>query len=156
MASINHYMTNLMGNLPPAIGGPFSRMVKDITEEVQTFAAASLAQGVNSVDIDLLTDRDKYTVIADLPGFSKDDVNLEVLSDNRTIRLSAHRTKDDTKAYGCYSRRYGAFIREIVLPEDVDINRIQATAKDGVLTITIRRRVLCPHGMENTKRIYID
>ena len=80
----------------------------------------------------------KIVVRADLPGLSKDDVNIEI--DDDMLMISGERTdefKDERDDYFRSERSYGHFFRAIPLPEGIDEDDIDATFKDGVLEVTI-------------------
>lgn len=77
-------------------------------------------------------------VRADLPGLTKDNVNVDVEDDMLTI--SGERTdenRDERDDYYRSERTYGRFFRAIQLPDGVDADKIEATFKDGVLEVTI-------------------
>lgn len=81
---------------------------------------------------------DELVVRADLPGLSKDDIDVEVEDGVLTIqgeRNEEHRDEND--GYYRTERNYGRFSRSIALPEGADPDRCDATFKDGVLEITI-------------------
>ena len=87
---------------------------------------------------DIREDDNKYVVELDLPGLSKNDV--EVTFDNNTLTVSGERKLEDDKKEGKVHRRerfWGKFVRSLTLPTNVDRNKIDATFRDGVLTITL-------------------
>jgi HSP20 family protein len=80
----------------------------------------------------------KLVLRADLPGLSKDDVNIDV--DDDLLTISGERTdefKDDRDDYYRTERSYGRFFRAIQLPDGVNPDEIDASFKDGVLEVTI-------------------
>ena len=83
--------------------------------------------------------RDGHLVVrADLPGMTKDDVQVEVTDDSLTIsgeRRSEHATKQE----GIFrsERHYGTFHRHIPLPEGVNAEQVKASFQDGVLEVTM-------------------
>jgi len=83
--------------------------------------------------------RDNNLVIrADLPGLSKDNVNIEVEDD--VLMISGERSdenKDERDDYYRSERNYGRFFRALQLPDGVDADKIEATFKDGVLEVTV-------------------
>ena len=90
--------------------------------------------------VDVYEDKDKITVRAELPGMKKDDIEVTVVGD--TLTISGERKREEEKREGetYRSERYlGRFQRSITLPAEVDSNRIQATYKDGVLTVSLNR-----------------
>jgi HSP20 family protein len=77
-------------------------------------------------------------VRADLPGLTKDNVNIEV--DDDVLVISGERsdeTRDERDDYYRSERSYGRFFRAIQLPDGADADKIDATFKDGVLEVTI-------------------
>jgi HSP20 family protein len=80
----------------------------------------------------------KLVIRADLPGLSKDDINIDVQDGQITIRgerKSEHEDKD--KGYFRSERSYGAFYRSIPLPQGANIDQANANFQDGVLEITM-------------------
>jgi HSP20 family protein len=82
---------------------------------------------------------DKEVVLkAELPGVSKDD--LEVYVDEDAIHLSGEmRRNEEFKENNVYrsERYYGSFSRTIALPAEVKSNEARAEYKDGILTLTV-------------------
>jgi HSP20 family protein len=75
---------------------------------------------------------------AELPGFSIEDVQIE-LKDN-TLTLKGERKRElDVKEdqYHRVERAYGAFQRSFILPALVDTDKAEATLKDGVLELKL-------------------
>jgi HSP20 family protein len=83
--------------------------------------------------------RDNEMVVrADLPGLSKDDINIEIEDDQLTIR-GERRSEHDENREGFYSseRSYGTFFRSIPLPRGVNGDDATANFENGVLEITL-------------------
>lgn len=86
------------------------------------------------------TDKE-YTVNVELPGVSEKDVTVEVAGDTLRIAGEKKQEKEEkTKSYYRSERAYGSFERLLTLPEDAETDGINATFKNGVLTITIPRK----------------
>ena len=78
------------------------------------------------------------TVHAELPGVSKDDIEVSVHEDTLTLR--GRKKSESEKAEGKYhytERRYGEFVRTFSLPETVDATKVEAKFNDGVLEINL-------------------
>ena len=88
--------------------------------------------------IEVFEQGNNLVVRADLPGLSKDDVNVDVTDDAITIE-GERRSESEDRGEGFYrsERSYGRFFRSIPLPEGTDANKADATFKDGVLEITL-------------------
>jgi len=79
-----------------------------------------------------------YEIVADLPGMKPEDVNVEFKDGHLWITGERKdETEDKSKTYHRIERRYGSFRRVIALGNDIDAEQVDATYKDGVLTITV-------------------
>ena len=79
-----------------------------------------------------------FTVKAELPGFSKDDVQVEIKDNRLTLKGERKRETDVKEAkYHRVERVYGTFQRSIRLPAVVDVDKAEAIFKDGVLKLTL-------------------
>ena len=77
-------------------------------------------------------------VMAELPGVEEKDVAVELQGDALTIRgekKAAEERQDE--GYYLAERRYGTFARTLRLPFAAEADKIQATFKNGVLTVTV-------------------
>ena len=80
----------------------------------------------------------QFTVRADLPGLTKDDVRVEI--DDGSLTLSGERRGEhEEKGEGYYrtERSYGSFFRRVPLPEGVKTEDATATFKNGVLEVVM-------------------
>jgi HSP20 family protein len=90
--------------------------------------------------IDVTEDDGSYVVSVELPGAKKEDVTIECEDNVLTIRGEKKSEREEKKEKGRYlERSYGAFSRSFTLPSNADADRIQASFKDGVLTVTIAK-----------------
>jgi len=83
-------------------------------------------------------DDQAYVIELDLPGISKD--NIEITTEDNVLTVSGERKrKEEVKEEDYYKMEsvYGTFSRSFTLPEKVDIEKIRAEAKDGVLEVVI-------------------
>ena len=92
-----------------------------------------------SVDIES-TDK-AYTITAELPGVDEKEIEVNLSGDTLTIRAKKEQQKEEkNKNYYCVERSYGAFQRQLSLPEDADPEGVKAAYKNGVLTLTVPRK----------------
>jgi HSP20 family protein len=90
--------------------------------------------------IDVQQRNDAVVVRADLPGVSKEDVQVEVEGDALVIsgqRREEREAGGDDQGYRMVERSYGSFYRSVPLPQGANPDDIQATMRDGVLTVTL-------------------
>ena len=79
-----------------------------------------------------------YDVRVELPGVSKDDINISVRDRYLTIKGEKRLEKvDDTNNYQRSERQYGSFERTFTLPHKVETDNITSVYKDGVLTLSV-------------------
>lgn len=79
----------------------------------------------------------KVTAITELPGVTKDQVNLEVQNGRLTVSGEAKKPKDfDEGSVTVRERMYGRFQRMIQLPQGVKESDIKATMENGLLILT--------------------
>jgi HSP20 family protein len=84
---------------------------------------------------------DKYSVEMSVPGFDKNDFNIE-LNENELI-ISSEKEENKEQEGEKYTRKefsYQSFRRSFTLPETVDGDKISAQYKDGVLYVDIPKR----------------
>jgi len=101
----------------------------------------SFADWAPSVDID--EQEDKYLIKAELPGVDKNDIDVKL--DNGMLRLRGEKhTGSETKEGKRHrsERFYGTFARSFTLPEQIDADKVDASYKDGVLTLAIPKKEL--------------
>jgi len=79
-----------------------------------------------------------YHVEVDLPGVKKEDINVDLKEDVLTIS-GERKTKSEISEKDYYKKEcsYGKFQRSFTLPEDTDIENIEANSEDGVLEVII-------------------
>lgn len=91
--------------------------------------------------VDICEDADHFYVDAELPGFTKEDVNVTL--ENQMLTISAERKqscKNDKGNMLLNERRYTKFQRSFSLPPTVDETACDAKLSDGVLHITLNKR----------------
>lgn len=84
---------------------------------------------------------DGFVFKADLPGVNEEDLDVSVTGDRITIngkRESEQHQESDR--YYAYERSYGSFNRSFTLPEDVNADGVQASLKDGVLSLMLPKK----------------
>jgi HSP20 family protein len=88
--------------------------------------------------VDLYESDQALTLKAELPGFSPDDVHVEIHDNVLTIKGARKRESDvKDEQYHRVERAYGAFQRSFRLPVLVDANKVKASFKAGVLELTL-------------------
>ena len=88
--------------------------------------------------IDVAEEEDAIIVRAEVPGCKADDIDISVHGNVLTIS-GEKKLSEEKKEKGYYhvESSYGSFRRELTLSTDVDQSKIDATYKDGVLSVTL-------------------
>ena len=91
--------------------------------------------------VDIYEDKEGYTLTADLPGLSQEEVKVNVENNILSIHGERKLEKEETKeGYTRLERTYGAFHRSFTLPNTVDLEKINAKMEKGVLKIELPRK----------------
>ncbi len=95
--------------------------------------------------INVIESEKNYKVEVAAPGMTKDDFNIHVSEDNELVisMEKKNENKEEDKENKKYLRRefsYAKFEQTLILPEDVEKERINATVENGVLTIELPKR----------------
>ncbi|MDB5462733.1 MAG: heat shock protein Hsp20 [Phenylobacterium sp.] len=102
------------------------------------FGALGAAPMLGLPPTDVKETQEAYVLCAELPGLTRDDVDLQVRGDLLLVSGQKAEEKDDVScAYRISERRFGRFDRSFPIPADVERNRIAAGFRDGVLTVTL-------------------
>ena len=97
-----------------------------------------LGQSVWSPQVEVFERGGQLVVRADLPGMTKDDINIDVTDDSLIIRGERKSEREENEE-GYYRSEcsYGSFYRQIPLPEGINAEDADATFRNGVLEITM-------------------
>lgn len=91
-----------------------------------------------SPSVDVAERNDEYVVKVELPGVSKDDVKITMQDNVLTIRGEKKEEKETKESsYHRVERSYGSFQRFFTLPTTVKSDKVDASYKDGILTISL-------------------
>lgn len=114
---------------------PVAATSDDVLRKMEEILNTSFVPKLN-----IQENEENYHFEADLPGVSKDDVEVFVKDDFLVIR--GDKKMLNAEHEGQYHRRErmnGAFYRAVPMPKDIDINQINAELKDGVLIVDIKK-----------------
>jgi HSP20 family protein len=91
--------------------------------------------------IDVYQKDNEYVVEIDLPGYKKEEINVEFNDDVLSVKAEhiEEKEKEDSKKYYYRSRKCSEFMRQIRF-SNVDEQKIDAGFKDGVLTVKLPQK----------------
>jgi HSP20 family protein len=129
-------------------GFPFRRSVFDIEPFWRRELSWSAAPAVD------VSESDKaYEITADLPGMDEKNIEVKVSNGNIMIKGKMEEEKEEKqKDYYLQERRFGSFERSFHVPEGVDTDKIEASFKKGVLTVTLPKS---PEAQKAEKKIEV-
>lgn len=78
---------------------------------------------------------DEFLIEAELPGLNIEDVQIEVVGNELTLKGSRPGPEESATPFHRKERGHGPFARVLRLPAEVDAEKTRATLKDGVLTV---------------------
>ncbi len=108
---------------------------------------------VASPAVDVAETDKSYGITAELPGMYEKNIEVNVANGGITIKgEKKEETVERKKDYYVSERRYGSFQRYFALPEGVDADKIAATFKNGVLTVTLPKTA---EAQKPTKKIEV-
>ena len=107
---------------------------------------------------DIKEDENAYSVIMDLPGFKKEEINAELKNGYLTVTAThntENETEDQDKNYICKERYSGHYNRSFYVGDELNEDDIQGAFSNGVVTLTIPQKLPQPEP-ETKKTITIS
>lgn len=96
------------------------------------------------LDVDIYHTSSKIVIYAPIAGVKVDKLDIFVESENDVITISgkkeiprAVREDDEEKEYLCQENRWGDFYRQIILPEEINVSKIESIVENGVLILRL-------------------
>ena len=88
--------------------------------------------------IDVYETENDFVLQSTIAGIKADDLNITIENDIVTVKGSREKQiSEQTKKYYYQECYWGSFSRQVILPEEVDGSKAEASMKDGVLTLRI-------------------
>jgi HSP20 family molecular chaperone IbpA len=108
-------------------------------KELQAKGEATFSCKVYQPDVDILETEKEFVLFSDMPGVKKEDIDITL--ENNTLRLRGMIRPQEYESLKPLYVEYnlGHYEREFHLSEAVDQDNIEASMKDGVLGLKIRK-----------------
>jgi len=91
--------------------------------------------------VDVAESPDKITVKAEIPGMEAKDIEISMVGDTLTIKGEKKAEREQKEEnYHLVERSYGSFSRAMKLPAMVEADKVEATYKNGVLTVVLPKK----------------
>jgi HSP20 family protein len=144
--------------LTPLQRDPFSIFRREMDHLFDEFFAAPTRRGETSLrggwpSIDVEETEAAYIATAELPGMDPKDVELNLRDNVLTISGEKHQeAKSEEGGRRWTERSFGRFERTIPFGAEIDADRINASYRNGVLTVTLPKSA---KAKESTRKIEI-
>ena len=99
-----------------------------------------LTGGQANAAVDVADRGDELVVTADLPGYTKEDIDVTLRGETLRITAEQRQESEEGDGDGRYirkERRHKSVSRSVSLPEEVDEEGVSADYRNGVLTVTL-------------------
>lgn len=129
----------MMSNLQKVWDSPFG-ILSDLDRALQSRMDESDSKPIAKYPVDIHEDENALTVLAELPGFKKEQIEVSI--DNGILTIVAKRELPDNDGVTTHlqERRFTRVRRQFTLPTSVDSTAVQATLSDGVLELTLDKK----------------
>ena len=103
-------------------------------------------RNTTSPAVNIIENEDEFRIEVAAPGMTKEDFHVEVNRDNELVismEKKNEQKEEDPKKRGTYLRRefsYSRFEQSLLLPDNVETEKISAKVEHGVMTIEIPKR----------------
>ncbi|RAL39374.1 hypothetical protein DM860_002907 [Cuscuta australis] len=106
----------------------------------QTFVHDAKAMAATPADVKEYPN--SYVFVIDMPGLNSGDIKVQIEDDN-VLTITGERKREAEEKEGVkyvrMERRVGKFMRKFVLRENANPEKISASCRDGVLTVTVEK-----------------
>ncbi len=120
----------------------FRRDVEEFFGRPRKWLPGGLALPVRRPAVNIEDTGKSLVVTAEMPGITKEDLNLDVTDDAIEIRAESKKESEERRgAYAYRERSATAFHRYLTLPTAVDPNGAEAKLENGILRIELPKRV---------------
>jgi HSP20 family protein len=129
----------------------FERLRRMLDQTFGSFGLPALAtESVGwAPPVDIEEQDDAYVIEAEVPGVKKEDVNIELIS-NELMVTGEIKEREREGILRKRTRRIGRFEYRVRLPEQVDPDNVEAKLKDGVLSVRVPK-----HEQAERRRIQV-
>lgn len=88
--------------------------------------------------VDVFEDEKAFEVQAAVPGMNKEDFKIDINEDRLTISGERKYSKEKKENnFRSIETSYGSFSRTFTLPDNIDVNKIEASYNNGILELTL-------------------
>jgi len=108
------------------------------TSDNKTNFLDKLSSNYRKAKADFIETENEFILEIELPGIEKEDIKLDITDSSIELKAEKKKEKEEkTKESYSYARSYTGFYRSIDLPIEADKENIDASYKNGILTVHI-------------------
>ncbi len=117
----------------------FSSFQDEMNRVLDNFFSRETSYGMDwRPVVDVAETESDIIVKAEIPGIDPNDIDISITGDILTLKGEKKEEKENTgKCYHRVESSYGSFKRVINLPASVDVDKVKAEGKNGILEITL-------------------
>lgn len=124
----------------PMVWREMDRLQREMNRLFEDYSPSRVRSAPSYPAMNVWTNENGMIVTAEVPGVRPEDIDINVVGE--TLTLSGQRLLDETGEAARYHRQergYGKFARTLQLPFPVAVEQVEATFKDGVLSVQLPR-----------------
>jgi HSP20 family protein len=125
----------------PDFSGAFDRLASMHDELDRAFESTFGFRSLGTLSrwtpaVDVYQDKDRFIVVAEVPGMKKEEIDISLHGD--TLTISGERKSQEKEGDKFRTERFfGQFQRSLTLPSAVDVEKVKASYKDGILEVVL-------------------
>lgn len=120
---------------------PFNEFRREMDRVIDNFVGGVGShmpfRGYGQPALDVWESAEALHVEADLPGLTMNDINVQVVGNELSLKGCWSPRQSDEVTYHRRERRHGEFARNVALPHEVDADAVRAVLKNGLLSVLL-------------------
>lgn len=152
LSNLSPWRRNDHNPLARSTSDPISSLQRELNQLLEGFFEDSpfkLAErggpALMAPKLDVSETDQELQVTAEMPGLKEEDIIVEFHGDRLHIRAEKKDEREEQRHnFHCVERSFGVFERVIPVPVEIDRDRVEATYKNGVLSITLPKSPTAP------------
>jgi HSP20 family protein len=117
-----------------------------VFESTGSFSASTAPLSRWNPAVNVYQDQDRFTVVVELPGLKKEEIEISLYDDTLTIAGEGKREESSEQEF-LTERLYGKFQRSLTLPTAVNAEKVKASYKGGLLQVELpKARIIAGAG----------
>ena len=113
-------------------------------KEIEKEKKAKKSSDFSEIDVDICETPTRFYIYALIPGVDPEKIDISIEEENDVIVIQGRKESPALKIKETYNHhhqecQWGEFYRQIILPQEIDIARIEATAERGILILLLTK-----------------